>query len=128
MEVIGCLRPQLTERQLWLLLLLSAQLADVATTAFGNLHGTVEANPTAAHLLGLGGVLLLGLVKVLGVGMLALLLMLTHRRVAADPSRWSRALYGAAWGGVQVVAVVMTGAAISNAVLITYLYAAGVAN
>lgn len=122
------LRRPLTERQLWLLLLLVAQLADVASTAFGNLHGTVEANPTAAHVLGLGGFHLLGLVKVVGVGVLATLLMVTHRRAALHPSRWTRALYGTAWGGVQVVAMVMTAAAVSNTALITFLFVTGVAS
>lgn len=119
--------PRLTERQLWLLLLLCAQLADVVSTAFGSAHGTVEGNPTAAQLLSLGGFPLLGLVKVLGVGLLALLLMVTHRRHQSRPCWSSRALYAAAWGGVQVVAIVMTAAVVSNTALITYLFATGVA-
>ena len=118
------MRRPLTERQQWLLLLLAAQLADVVSTAVGEVHGTVEANPTAAHVLGLGGFPLLGLIKVVGVGLLAALLMLSQRRLTASPNRWTRVLYGTAWGGVQMVAIVMTAAVVSNTALITYLFVA----
>ena len=54
--------------------------------------------------------------------------MLSHQRLTVSPSRWTRALYGAAWGGVQMVAMVMTAAVVTNTALITYLFITGVAN
>lgn len=105
----------------WIALLGLAQLADLVTTQASMARGGVEANWVAAGLLALGGLALLGAVKLGLVVAMGAAAVLIARHRAADSSLASDLADRIVWRGIQACVVVLAVTAVHNVAILGQL-------
>lgn len=106
----------------WIGLLALAQLADVVTTWVGLAHGNVEGNPQAANVLGVGGIVLLWLMKFSLVAAIAVVLLLSRRAMLQAERDGAEGLmvrlpHFVALRGTQAAVVVLSAISVNNILL-----------